>query len=249
MVQLDWSPVEVVGELNQVNIRLSSNPKFCQVIHILVADIPKFYGLILSRDWSGKLHGYFETNWSHMCLPYNGKPNQIRVDRDKHQKYIVTELEGENDPVVYSNNIIGNNYVESFLGNFNAHSSPFLENSIVSQIGNYSQTDTSKCLNFVDKHVHKYLFRKLFFDGSRSIDGVGARCILFSQEGEKQMLACRLEFNCTNNIVEYEVLVQGLYKAIGLNMKYLQVIRDSEIIVRHIRNTIRCLSGHLKHYQ
>ena len=40
IVQLDRSQVEVIGELNQVTIRLSSNPKVCQVIDILVADIP-----------------------------------------------------------------------------------------------------------------------------------------------------------------------------------------------------------------
>lgn len=62
------------------------------------------------------------------------------------------------------------------------------------------------------------------------------------------MLACRLEFDCTNNIAEYEALVQGLYKAIGLNVKYLKVFRDSENVIKLVRNTIHCLSGHLKHY-
>ena len=36
IVQLDRSQVEVIGELNQATIRLSSNPKVCQVIDILV---------------------------------------------------------------------------------------------------------------------------------------------------------------------------------------------------------------------
>ncbi len=80
IVQLDWSQVEVIGELNQVTVRLSSNPKVCQVIDILVVDIPKFYGLILSRYWSEKLHGYFAMDWSHMWLPYNNKPNQIKAE-------------------------------------------------------------------------------------------------------------------------------------------------------------------------
>jgi len=63
------------------------------------------------------------------------------------------------------------------------------------------------------------------------------------------MLACKLEFQCTNNVTEYEALIQGLYKAISLNVKYLQVYYDSEIIVKHVRNTIHCVSRHLKHYQ
>lgn len=73
IVQLDREKVEVLGEMYSVNIRISPNPKVCQVIDILVVDIPKFYCLILSIDWSEKLHGYFATYWSHMCLPYNDK--------------------------------------------------------------------------------------------------------------------------------------------------------------------------------
>lgn len=63
------------------------------------------------------------------------------------------------------------------------------------------------------------------------------------------MLAYRLEFQCTNNVVEYEALIQGLYKSIGFNAKYQQVYGDFEIIVKHVRNTIHCVSWHLKHYQ
>lgn len=92
----------------------------------------------------------------------------------------MTKLEGENELVAYSNNIIRNYSVESFLGTFNAHTSPFLENSVVSQIEFFSQTNTSKYVTFVDKPVVKYLFWKLFFDGSKSNDGVGAGCILVS---------------------------------------------------------------------
>jgi len=42
IVQLDRSQVKVIGELNQVTIRLSSNPKVCQVMDILVTDILEF---------------------------------------------------------------------------------------------------------------------------------------------------------------------------------------------------------------
>ena len=162
-----------------------------------------------------------------MWLPYNGKPNQIKFERELHKKYIGTELEGENEPVAYNSSIIGNYSVDSFLSNFNAHVSPYLEHSVLSQVENFSRTDSLKCINFLDKPVNKSLFWKLFFDGSRSNDGVGAGCVLISPEGEKIMLTCRLEFDCTNNIAEYKALVQGLYKAIRLDVKYLQVFGDS----------------------
>ena len=125
------------------------------------------------------------------------------------------ELEGENEPVAYNISIIGNYSVDSFLRNFNAHTSPYLEHSVLSQVEIFSRTDSSKCINFLDSLVNKSLFWKLFFDGSKSNEGAGARCVLISPEGDKIMLICRLEFDCTNNTTEYEVLVQRLYKAIG----------------------------------
>ena len=72
---------------------------------------------------------------------------------------------------------------------------------------------------------------------------------MISPQGEKTMLSCRLEFECTNNTAEYEALVQGLYKAIGFKVQYLKVFGDSEIIIKQVRHTIHCLSTHLKHYQ
>jgi len=63
------------------------------------------------------------------------------------------------------------------------------------------------------------------------------------------MSSCRLEFECTNNTIEYEALIQGLYKAIDLKVQYLKVFGDSKIIIKQVRNTIHCLSTHLKHYQ
>jgi len=63
------------------------------------------------------------------------------------------------------------------------------------------------------------------------------------------MMACRLEFECKNNTVEYKALVQGLYKAIDLDIKYLQLFGQSEIVIKQVRNTIHYLFGHLKQYQ
>jgi hypothetical protein len=60
---------------------------------------------------------------------------------------------------------------------------------------------------------------------------------------------CRLEFECTNNIAEYEALLQGLRKALDMNVQNLTIFGDSEIMVRQVKNSIHCLSLHLKSYQ
>ena len=52
VVQLDRTNVKVIGEMEDVLVRMSSNDKLCQVIDIAVADIPDAYGLVLSRDLS-----------------------------------------------------------------------------------------------------------------------------------------------------------------------------------------------------
>ena len=75
VIQLDRTTVKVIGEMEDVLIRLSANEKVCQYIDIVVADIPDAYGLVLSRDWSTSLDGYFASNRSHLWLPHKVSPN------------------------------------------------------------------------------------------------------------------------------------------------------------------------------
>jgi ribonuclease HI len=85
--------------------------------------------------------------------------------------------------------------------------------------------------------------------GSKSKEGAGAGCIIIDPAGNKTLLACRLEFECTNNIAEYEALLQGLRKSLDMSIQNLVVFGDSEIVVRQVRNSIHCLTPHLKCYQ
>lgn len=107
-------------------------------------------------------------------------------------RHTTNEFEGDNEPVSFNNNIIGNYSAESFLGKFKAYDSPFLDNVVASQIENFSQTYDSKCKSFVNKPVDNTLFWTLYFDGSKSNNGVGFGCILISPEGEKTTLPCKL---------------------------------------------------------
>lgn len=77
----------------------------------------------------------------------------------------------------------------------------------------------------MNNHVDR-LFWTLYFDGSKSNDGAGVGCILVSPENEKTMHTDRLEFDCTNNVSKYELLVWGLQKLISLDVKYLKVFND-----------------------
>jgi ribonuclease HI len=72
---------------------------------------------------------------------------------------------------------------------------------------------------------------------------------LVDPKKNKILIACRLEFECNNNVVEYEALIQGLRKEIDLGVKNMKVFGDSKIIVKKVRNSIHCVSNKLTRYQ
>jgi hypothetical protein len=64
----------------------------------------------------------------------------------------------------------------------------------------------------------------VFCDGSWGTFGVGAAAVLISPSKIKACYAARLEFNCTNNIAEYEALLLGIrkLKAMGIRRAVLK---------------------------
>lgn len=72
---------------------------------------------------------------------------------------------------------------------------------------------------------------------------------LHRPEAQEHLISILLEFECTNNIAEYEALVLGLHKSISLNVVVLKVIGDLEIMVWKVCDTIHYLSPYLEIYQ
>jgi hypothetical protein len=106
IIQLDRTNIKVIGELKNMLIILSSNPKVHQVIDIIVVGIPEVYGLFFSRDWSEQLHSYVATEWSHLWLPENGQPNKIRINRERYLNFTVIDLNDPNEPFITATNSI-----------------------------------------------------------------------------------------------------------------------------------------------
>jgi hypothetical protein len=246
VIQLDRTQVKVMGELKDVMIRIMTHPNFVQVIDIIVVDIPEAYGLLLSRDWSENINGYFSTDWAHLWLPLKGYNNMIRIDREKYLKHTVTDLETPNEPASTDFPVLGNYSYDSHFGNFSPLLSnvPFTQNSemIFQEESPMPMGDSLFCQNsalgIVGEKIGEQNIKEerersdcrspiwtLYFDGSKSQEGSGAGCILIDHKGKCHFLSCRLEFECTNNTVEYEALVQGLKKAIDLDVKELKVFR------------------------
>ena len=85
----------------------------------------------------------------------------------------------------------------------------------------------------------------IYFHGSRHKEGEGSICLLINPHGNITMLACFLEFDCTNNVAEHEKMVRGLKKELDLQIKCIEVFGDSEVVIRQVRDSIHCTSHHL----
>ena len=94
--------------MKDVVIKLSADPRVCQFIDIMVVDILVAYGLILSRDCSMKINGYFVTDRYHIWITYHNIHNKIKILREPHMKQNVTQLEENNERVNLSYLVFGN---------------------------------------------------------------------------------------------------------------------------------------------
>ena len=72
--------------------------------------------------------------------------------------------------------------------------------------------------------THEYWM--MYFDGSVMAPGSGAGVVLISSDGSRLRYAIRLHFSASNNVVEYEALINGLCIAIELDATRLYVHGD-----------------------
>jgi ribonuclease HI len=136
--------------------------------------------------------------------------------------------------------------MNTFLGNFMTEISFITNPEQQYEISSYTQMKTlANKPNIVDDDQ----IWSLYFEGSKSQEEAGYGCVLIYPTGNKTFIAFRLEFECTNNKIQYEALLQRLKKTLYLDVQKLVVFSDSEIVVKKVRNEIHCLSLHLKNYQ
>ncbi|KAG8482430.1 hypothetical protein CXB51_024144 [Gossypium anomalum] len=72
---------------------------------------------------------------------------------------------------------------------------------------------------------------KLSFDGASNAVGNGIGAVLVSPNGDCYPLTCKLDFDCTNNIAEYEACIMGLRAAIERRIRTLEVYGDSALVI------------------
>jgi ribonuclease HI len=88
----------------------------------------------------------------------------------------------------------------------------------------------------------------VFCDGSWGTFGAGAAASLISPSKIRTYYVARLEFNCTNNIVEYKALLLGLRKLKAMGIRRAILKSDSQVITGHIDKSSRAKDPKLKKY-
>ena len=67
----------------------------------------------------------------------------------------------------------------------------------------------------------------MYFDGSLMKKGAGVRLVFVSPLGVRMKYMVHLHFPTSNNVVEYEALVNGMRIAIELAIRWLNVVGES----------------------
>ena len=76
---------------------------------------------------------------------------------------------------------------------------------------------------------------KLYFDGASNALGHRINAVLITLEGEYYLFTTKLDFNCTNIVIEYEACAMGLRATIDKGIKELEVYGDSMLIIYQVR--------------
>ena len=88
----------------------------------------------------------------------------------------------------------------------------------------------------------------MYFDGSLMKTGAGAGLLLVSPLGIHMRYMIRLHFAASNNVAEYEALVNGLQIAIELGVRRLDVRGDSQLVVDQVMKESSCHDPKMKAY-
>ncbi|KAG8479126.1 hypothetical protein CXB51_028998 [Gossypium anomalum] len=77
---------------------------------------------------------------------------------------------------------------------------------------------------------------KLNFDGASNAVGNGVGAVLISPNGYHYPFTCKLDFDCTNNMAEYEACIIGIRAAIDHEIKVLEVYGDSALVIYQLKS-------------
>jgi ribonuclease HI len=88
----------------------------------------------------------------------------------------------------------------------------------------------------------------MFFDGSLMKTGAGAGLLFILPLGKHLRYVLRLHFPASNNVAEYEALVNGLRIAIELGVRCLDARGDSQLVIDQVMKNSHCRDPKMEAY-
>jgi ribonuclease HI len=88
----------------------------------------------------------------------------------------------------------------------------------------------------------------MYFDGSLMKTGAGASLLFISPLGKHLRYVSRLHFSASNNVAEYEALVNGLRIAIELGVRRLDARGDSQLVIDQVMKNSHCRDRKMEAY-
>jgi ribonuclease HI len=88
----------------------------------------------------------------------------------------------------------------------------------------------------------------MYFDGSLMKTGAGAGLLFISPLGKHLRYVLRLHFPASNNVAEYEALVNGLRITIELGVRHLDARGDSQLVIDQVMKNSHCRDPKMEAY-
>jgi ribonuclease HI len=227
---IDSRRVQCLGVIKYLVVTLFQLTMKSVVIDIVVADVPPKFGMLLSRSWIKRLGGTLQMGLTYATIPMFGGEHR-RLYREAQLAYIISdETNPTNHPIFSLDMELGS----SLLQLTDAPDPPLKLKKHPTASHRFSPTTS---------------VWKMFFDGASSKEGPGARMVFISPAQETTTLSCKLEFETTNNVAEYEDLVLGLRVAKDMGIEEVSVFGDVELVVNQFRNLYQDKNPRLRSYR
>jgi ribonuclease HI len=88
----------------------------------------------------------------------------------------------------------------------------------------------------------------MYFDGLLMKTGAGAGLLFISPLREHVCYVLRLHFPASNNVAEYEALVNGLRIAVELGVRCLDARGDSQFVINQVKKNSHCHDRKMEAY-
>ena len=88
----------------------------------------------------------------------------------------------------------------------------------------------------------------MYFDGSLMKKGVGAGLVFVSPLGVRMRYMVRIHFPSSNNVAEYEALINGLHITIELGILWLDVQGNSQLVIDQVIKESSCHNAKMAVY-